>query len=102
MPVPQPVAALIRNLVEERAEAVEQLLVLCQSYAPDRFKDAAKLAEEHRRKGRPAVVLFEEMRGIYRGVVETFAEKARKDLVEGRFDEAQGPRCGDPCGQGHR
>lgn len=78
----------MRNLVDERAEAVEQLLLLCQSYAPDLFNDAKKVAGDHRQKERATSEVFEEMRGIYGRVVETLTETARSNLVHGAFDEA--------------
>lgn len=88
MTEPRRLAALIRNLVTERAEAVEQLLVLTQSYAPGLFEDAAKLAEEHREEKRTPARLFEDMRGLYGRVIDAFAESTKIAIADGRFDEA--------------
>jgi hypothetical protein len=79
---------LIRNLTAERPEALEQLLVLSQSYAPELFRKVEKLADAVRHGQGSTAELFREMRSVYDSVVNELTEGARGAVVDGRIEDA--------------
>ena len=82
----EPTPTLIRNLIAARREAVEELLVVVQSFAPALFVEASEAAAEARRH--PAAPrAFVEMRALYSRVVDDFQQTAQQGIVDGRFAE---------------
>jgi ABC-2 type transport system ATP-binding protein len=78
---------LVRNLIAERREAVEELLVFVQSFAPDLFPEARIAAGELRANG-PTREKFAFLRNLYQRALGDFRKTVEHTVVEGRFEQA--------------
>lgn len=73
--------SIVRDLLEERAEALTDLALLAASYSQTSHPRAEQLRDELRRGRRPREDVFVEARTLYTDVISTFATDMEHSLI---------------------